>query len=130
MASPFYGLKPVSVFNFVEGFAVLLRRKILRLYFFILFFLPPFCPLIQQFCKVNSKNSFIPYPTCSIYNNRSILEILSNHEVELAAVGVWCSGYFVEAVAPVNTDKTNHRHIDPDTYTSRTLDIERAEILD
>ena len=40
MASPFYGLKPVSVFNFVEGFAVLLRRKILRLYFTVKDFYP------------------------------------------------------------------------------------------
>ena len=45
MASPFYGLKPVSVFNFVEGFAVLLRRKILRLYFFYPFLPSAFQPI-------------------------------------------------------------------------------------
>ena len=53
MASPFYGLKPVSVFNFVEGFAVLLRRKILRLYFAVKDFYPF---LLSAFLPIDSIN--------------------------------------------------------------------------
>ena len=59
-------------------------------------------------------------------NDVHLLELLADHEVELAL-----SIYrIIEAPSPVNSKQTDHRQEDPDTYTGRSLDLERIEISD
>ena len=52
-------------------------------------------------------------------------ELLSDDKVELAAS---LAVMIIKSVTPVNSEKSNHRQEDPDTYTCGTPDLERVEI--
>ena len=59
-------------------------------------------------------------------NSANLSELLSDHEVELAASvrGI------VESPSPVHAEESHNRQEDPDADTGRTLDLERIEITD
>ena len=57
----------------------------------------------------------------------ALLELLSDHEVELASA---VSVIVVETVTPVNSEETDHRQEDSHTDTGRSSDLERIEVAD
>ena len=57
------------------------------------------------------------------------LEFLTQYEVESASACALVAKYFVETVCPVDTHHTDHREEDADTYTGRTFQVERIEVL-
>ena len=54
-------------------------------------------------------------------------EFLSYYEVELASAA--CAVHFIEAVCPVYAEQTEHGHVNPDTDTGGTFQIQRVEIV-
>ena len=56
-----------------------------------------------------------------------VLELLTDHEVELASA---ISVMIVKSVSPVNSKETDHRQEDSDTGAGRSSDLERIEISD
>ncbi len=62
--------------------------------------------------------------------NVSILELLSEDEVELAAAIAAIAEDGVETIGPVNTEQAHHGQEDADTDAGGTLHVEGVEVLD